>query len=113
MNSRIKDFFDIWFLSNQFSFTGVTLAKAIEKTATKRETELPLSFETIHKLLADDASKKKQWTSFRDKNNAEFSPVQFSDVMKEIGVFISPVLQAIYEKNRFDKKWDSKSQKWK
>jgi len=44
MNSRIKDFFDVWFLSHQFNFNGVSLSKAIAKTAAKRETELPPSF---------------------------------------------------------------------
>jgi Nucleotidyl transferase AbiEii toxin, Type IV TA system len=32
LNTRMKDFFDIWLLASQFNFTGPELAQAIEKT---------------------------------------------------------------------------------
>jgi predicted nucleotidyltransferase component of viral defense system len=32
LNSRMKDFFDIWFMSRQFNFDGTTLTDAITKT---------------------------------------------------------------------------------
>jgi len=41
INSRLNDFFDVWLLSQQFDFDGQTLAKAIEKTFSKRGTDIP------------------------------------------------------------------------
>lgn len=35
LNSRMKDFFDIWLLSRQFEFNGLTLSDAIQKTVAK------------------------------------------------------------------------------
>ena len=32
LNSRMKDFFDIWTLSREFSFDGSTLSKAVKTT---------------------------------------------------------------------------------
>ena len=41
MNSRMKDFFDIWLLSRQFGFDLLTLAEAITATCDQRNTPLP------------------------------------------------------------------------
>jgi len=40
LNSRMKDFFDIWLLSRQFDFEGQRLAAAIEKTFSTRATDI-------------------------------------------------------------------------
>ncbi len=42
LNSRMKDFFDIWLLSRQFDFEGSRLAAAIEKTFSTRRTDIQL-----------------------------------------------------------------------
>lgn len=41
LNSRTKDFYDIWLLSLKFGFDGEALAKAIRLTLENRGTELP------------------------------------------------------------------------
>ena len=41
LNSRMKDFFDIWLLSRTFGFAGENLAEAIKRTFDRRGTELP------------------------------------------------------------------------
>src|SRR6202022_3956214 len=41
LNSRMKDFFDIWLLSRAFDFNGPTLCEAIEKTFKRRGTVQP------------------------------------------------------------------------
>jgi predicted nucleotidyltransferase component of viral defense system len=40
-NSRMKDFFDVWFLSQRFEFSGQTLTEAIQATFQRRKTPLP------------------------------------------------------------------------
>jgi hypothetical protein len=40
-NSRMKDFFDVWFLAMNFEFDGPGLARAIRSTFDRRNTELP------------------------------------------------------------------------
>ena len=42
LNSRMKDFYDIWLLSRQFDFDGAKLAMAIQLTFEQRGTKLPL-----------------------------------------------------------------------
>jgi len=41
VNSRMKDFYDIWVLSRQFDFDGHVLAMAIRKTFENRRTDIP------------------------------------------------------------------------
>ncbi|HEY5704870.1 MAG TPA: nucleotidyl transferase AbiEii/AbiGii toxin family protein [Terrimicrobiaceae bacterium] len=40
-NSRMKDFYDLWFLSRTFEFDGPTLVGAIRATFNRRKTPLP------------------------------------------------------------------------
>src|SRR5690242_4474035 len=40
-NSRMKDYYDIWLLSQQFDFHGANLMRAIEATFRRRRTVLP------------------------------------------------------------------------
>ncbi len=41
LNSRMKDFFDVWLLSRSFDFDGPRICEAIEKTFKRRGTVLP------------------------------------------------------------------------
>ncbi len=43
LNSRMKDFFDIWLMSRQFNFDGATLAEAISKTFPHEEQPFSLT----------------------------------------------------------------------
>ena len=40
MNSRMKDFYVLWFLSRRYSFTYATLHNAITRTFERRETDM-------------------------------------------------------------------------
>lgn len=42
LNTRLKDFYDIWLLSRDFEFDGRTLSDAIRRTSEKRGTRIPL-----------------------------------------------------------------------
>ena len=42
IDSRMKDFYDIWLLSRQCDFDGATLQKAIIATFQKRATPIPI-----------------------------------------------------------------------
>jgi len=43
LNSRMKDFYDVWLLASQFAFDGALLAKAIAATFANRQTDIALS----------------------------------------------------------------------
>lgn len=45
LNSRMKDFYDIWLMMLRFDFDGLNLTEALKRTFEHRKTELPLSLD--------------------------------------------------------------------
>jgi hypothetical protein len=68
LNSRMKDFYDIWLLSRQFDFDGVKLTEAIRRTFERRGTKLPLEIEAFAEPFIQE--KQTQWTAFWQKTPA-------------------------------------------
>jgi len=67
-NSRMKDFFDVWFLAKHFEFEGPTLARAIQATFERRKTDLPKAPPlALTRTFAEDDAKMKQWKAFISK----------------------------------------------
>ena len=105
LNSRLKDFFDIWLLSRQFDFKGQTLASAVKETFRNRETEIPTHPDALMAAFAQDADKQSQWLGFRRRNLLEDSPENLLDVVDCISTFLAPVMEAIVLGKTFGGVW--------
>jgi len=108
LNSRIKDYFDVWFLSRQFEFDGKRLLEAIAKTFDNRKVDMEmLNTSTIFASdFRQDQIKNVQWQSFVSRNDLDIAPHSFGDAMEEISKFIFPVLAAFKDKTQFTKHWN-------
>ena len=108
LNSRIKDYFDIWFLSRQFEFNGQQLLDAIIKTFTNREVDAELlGTSTIFSTnFKHDQAKNTQWQSFVSKNELSIAPALFEEAMGDIAAFIFPVIDAFKAEKIFAKHWN-------
>jgi predicted nucleotidyltransferase component of viral defense system len=97
LNSRMKDYYDIWELAKSFDFEGTILAKAFAQTFEKRQT----SFEKeIPALSSEFASQKQvQWLAFRKKLTPIEIPSSFVEVVIYIREFLMPIHQAIMPKS--------------
>ncbi len=90
-NTRMKDFFDLWFLGRTFDFDGATLARAIRATFSRRHTTLPA--ETPPALTERFATERAgSWAAFAKRNGQE--SLAFASIVEEIRAFIGPVLEA-------------------
>ena len=70
-NSRMKDFFDIAWLADRFSFDGALLARAIRTTFERRRTAFPRGVPVaLTSAFADDSMKRTQWGAFVGKVGA-------------------------------------------
>jgi len=110
-NSRMKDFFDIWRLSEDFEYDGKVLQKAIQATFKRRETEIPDKVPIVFTPeFANNPSKQVQWKAFLRKitPEKEISEGNFEIVIKSISEFIFPVFQAINRLQEFERKWAPK-----
>jgi predicted nucleotidyltransferase component of viral defense system len=92
LNSRMKDFYDIWFLSRTFSFDLKTLGGALQATFDRRKTELnPGGLQTLLADLSGDGAKRVQWRAFLRKSSLA-APDDFAIVNDAIRAFlIAPV----------------------
>jgi len=94
LNSRMKDFFDVWFLAKTFPFPSGKVQHAIEATFARRGTELNIG--RMAKLLFDlagDANKSVQWRAFLRKSSLA-APPQFAIIAEEIRKFLAGQLAA-------------------
>ena len=92
-NTRMKDFHDIWFLSQRFEFDGPTLRKAIDATFARRQTNLPPLPEALTDAFANDPTKQVQWAAFLRRNGLTGLPGRFSEVVDVLRTFFEPVLR--------------------
>ena len=103
LNSRMKDFYDIWLLSRQFNFDGPELAKAIGLTFKQRGTPLPRKVEALTKPFVDD--KQPQWSAFHNRLQQKHVPASFADIVASIAEFLSPVIAAITSGSSGPTRW--------
>ena len=105
LNSRMKDFYDIWFLSRMFDFKGETLAEAIEKTFEKRKTPLTSEPTIFNPSFMKDENKQAQWLGFINKAKLGDAPASFENVAADIKVFLQPVVASIIDRQAFRLFW--------
>ena len=106
-NSRMKDFYDLYVLSQSFDFDGVTLVKAIRATFARRETALPSSRPiALTNEFVEDRTKRTQWSAFVRKSGAtELGGL--AEVVDSVRVFVEEPLLAAATSSSFDRRWDA------
>jgi hypothetical protein len=107
LNSRLKDFFDVWLLSRQFDFDGNTLKTAIGKTFNNRKTPIPQEALALTSAFADDPTKQTQWRGFLRKTRLENAPKDLHDVVAALRTFLQPVALAARDATDFGFTWNA------
>ena len=105
VNSRMKDFYDIWILSQKYHFQGSTLQEAIEATCKRRNTPVNAEAEIFSDKFAGRPDKQYQWLTFLRRSHLLDSPEAFTAIMADIGSFLRPVASAIEKGIRFRNVW--------
>ena len=105
LNSRMKDFYDIWFLSRTFDFKGELLGEAIEKTFEKRNTPVNLEAALFDPSFGMDRDKNAQWRGFIRKAKLVGAPDTFEEIVAAVRLFLEPLARAIAEQKAFNSIW--------
>lgn len=95
VNSRMKDFYDVYFLSKAYAFELVNLRSAISATFIRRKTKLPIS-EPVALSHAFASEKQKYWSAYLRKSNDLSLSDSFEKVIEKISQFIWPAVQSIH-----------------
>ena len=93
LNSRMKDFYDIWRLSRQFEFDPEVLSEAIRQTLKNRETR-PIPLDELKAELLENHTLERQWSAFLAKSGVT-GPRSFHEVLDQVAVFLGPLFKRI------------------
>jgi hypothetical protein len=108
VNSRMKDFHDIWMLSRTFDFNGEVLAEAIVQTFVNRRTELAIDSAIFDASFGKDDIRQVQWRGFLRKSRLRDVPEDFADVMAGIRMFLEPPVRSLASGREFHGAWNAK-----
>ena len=110
LTGRMKDFYDIYYLSRTFDFDGLKLQTAIRKTLQNRGTSYERNSFTRITLLVEDADMQVKWRYFlRSLGNPN---IDFQTVIRGIQSLLEPVWSAFWEETDFQMKWSCSENTW-
>jgi integrase len=105
-NTRLKDFLDIWLLTQARTFSAELVARAIAATFKRRKTPLPTSAPVaLTPAFAASAVKQLQWQAYVRKARATRAPEALADAVTAIRSFVMPVLDALAAAGSLDASW--------
>ena len=105
LNSRMKDFFDVWALSQNLDFDGRDLAEAIQKTFARRESHVAADAVCFTTAFAADPSKSAQWNAFLRNGRLINTPTRFAEIADSVRAFLQPVAEKLVANEAFVGKW--------
>ena len=105
-NSRMKDFYDLWFLANTFTFAGEPLTDALRATFARRKTPVPAERPTgLTEAFYNHPPKQQQWRAFLSRNEIDLSATIFAQVIDRLSRFLMPPLDAARGVDPFSATW--------
>ncbi len=105
LNSRIRDFFDVWLLSRQFDFDGQLLSHAMRETFANRGTEIDTDPVALKPEFSTDSVKQSQWRGFCRKSRIGIAPASLQEVCDAISEFLLPVATSLRAGQEFEQTW--------
>ena len=105
LNSRMKDFYDIWLLSRQFDFDGSTLAQAVNATFVNRRTAVKADLVALSTEFSESEVANTQWRAFVRKGRLVNAPASLAEAVSGIARFLLPVARAHLAGGNFKMNW--------
>lgn len=93
LNSRMKDFYDIWLLSKNSDFKSDELLEAIKRTFNKRGTDFGEQLPFLEPTFAK--SRASNWKTFRRKMKSDSIPESFTQILTDLKPFLEPLSKAL------------------
>ncbi len=110
INTRMKDFYDLWLMSRQFDFDGEILSEAIRTTFARRGTALAATPTAFTAAFHDE--KQPQWRAFLSRTGLTGAPESLKDAIAPIKEFLVPIAEAGMADRTFSMRWTAQGP-WK
>lgn len=109
-SSRMKDYYDIYYLANKFDFDGKVLTEALKKTFENRGHTFTIEqFEQVMSF-ADDSAMQKKWKAFCRKIDTKTD--DFNTVLKIIEAFLTKPFTVAVEGTKLNEFWRAQPGLW-
>jgi hypothetical protein len=109
-SSRMKDYYDIYYIANRFDFDGATLTEAMRRTFENRGHIFTAEqFDQVIGFSNDDGMQKK-WKAFCRKIDTKTD--DYSTVLETIKTFLEMPFDAVVENKTYTKKWSVDDKTW-
>lgn len=110
LTSRMKDFYDIYYIASNYDFKSRTIKEAMYQTLNYRNTAYDIN--TIDNILrlTSDEQLFKRWNNFCSQVIGE--DLDFKIIVKLIVMFLNPPFKAMIENKNVNQIWNSQSQNW-
>lgn len=92
VNSRLKDYYDLWLIAQTFELESALLTKAVRQTFDRRETALPRARPT-GLSQAYVQSWGGQWQAFLTRERMAAAPRQLGEVVADLERFLLPLIE--------------------
>ena len=109
-SSRMKDYYDIYYIANKFDFDGEVLAEALRKTFTNREHHFTIEQFKQVMDFGNDVAMQKKWKAFIRKINTNMD--DYSTVLKTIKRFLEQPFSEALGNKKITQKWSAVDGKW-
>lgn len=109
-SSRMKDYYDIYYLANKFDFDGATLTEALRKTFENRGHSFTLERFLQVTAFDDDEAMQKKWRAFVHKIDSKKD--NYSTVLKTIKDFLTKPFTAAVGREAFTEQWYAVNNEW-
>jgi hypothetical protein len=97
INSRMKDFYDIWFMAQSMGFDFDLLMEAVINTFDRRITVIPKETPTAFTNEFAD-QKQVMWAVFLKKNRIDDAPKRLVDTIQVLKEFFDPITSTTEKK---------------
>ena len=109
-SSRMKDYYDIYYLANKFDFDGKVLTEALKKTFENRGHSFTIEQFEQDMNFDNDEEMQKKWKAFVRK--IDIKTDDFSTVLKTIKTFLTEPFTAAVRDKEFTEKWSAADAGW-
>ena len=95
LNTRMKDYFDLWLLTRQSELKKDVLAVAIKRTFENRGMQIDPNPAGLSVAFGTEPAKQMQWSAFLKRSRLTVAPQSLAKVVEELNQFFTPILNEL------------------
>lgn len=105
-NSRVKDYYDIYVLSESYGFKGPVIYEAVRETFKRRKTEFPKTEPLgLSGSFFKDRAKNAYWKSWLNRIDKSADDLTLEEVVQKLREFLLPISKSLINNEPFKLNW--------